>query len=149
MNIAIRRAQKKDIDKIFNLGCRLEDALKASNQKWEHFHKKSEFFEFIKKPEKNILLVAETEGKFVGFIYAEIAGKNWCRLDNIAVDKKYQNKKIGTKLLNELYKILRKKKISYIQLLTEIHHKQTKKFWKNKGFKEGKTLVWFDRYLKY
>lgn len=144
----IRCAQKRDVNNIFNLGCKLEGSLKASKQKGEHFHDKSEFLKFIKNPKDNVLLVAEIDNKFIGFIYAEIRDGNWCSIDNIAVDKKYQGLGIGTKLLNELYRILRKKKINYIQLLVEKNHKQTQKFWKSKGFKEGKTFIWFDRYLK-
>jgi ribosomal protein S18 acetylase RimI-like enzyme len=147
MKIKIRRAQKKDVNNIFNLGNKLKDLLKASKQQKGHFHEKSEFLEFIKKPKNDILLVAEINNKFMGFICAEIIDKDWCLLDNIAIDKRYWGRGIGTKLINELYKILRKKKVDYIQLLVEKSHIQTQKFWKSKGFKEGKTFVWFDKYI--
>lgn len=114
--------------KYLNLGCKLEGALKASKQEEEHFHEKSELLGFMKKPKKNLFLVAEVENKFAGFLYAEIIDKNWCRLDNMAVEKGCQRQGIGTKLLNELYKILKKRKIWYIQLLTKKNHKKTQKF---------------------
>lgn len=148
MRLKIRRAQPRDVDNIFNLGSGFKDSLKASKIRGEHFHEKSEFLEYIKNPKKNVLLVAEVDNKFVGFVCAELIDKEWCVLDNIAVDKKYQGRGIGTKLLDELYSILRKKKIFYIQLLAEKNHKKIQKFWKSKGFKEGKTFVWFDKYVK-
>lgn len=148
MRLEIRRAQPKDVNNIFNIGSKLEGSLKASRIQGEHFHEKAEFLEYIKKPKKNILLVAETDNKIVGFVCAEIIDKEWCVLDNIAVDKKYQRRGIGTRLLDELYSILRKKKNYYVQLLAEKRHKQAQKFWKSKGFKEGKTFIWFDKYLK-
>ncbi|MBS3074972.1 hypothetical protein J4429_00775 [Candidatus Pacearchaeota archaeon] len=39
-------------------------------------------------------------------------------------------------------------KINYIQILEDLHNKKTRKFWKDKGFKEEKTFVWADKILK-
>lgn len=148
MKVEIRNAKKEDIEEIFKLGCKLEDALKASRIKKRHFHEKSEFVEFIKKPKDNIFLVAIISGNVAGFLYAKILSEDWCMLDNIAVDKKYQNHGIGSLLVNKLYEVLRKRKVDYIQILEEIHHKKTRKFWKDKGFREEKVFVWADKILK-
>lgn len=148
MKVEIRRAKEKDINKIIKIGSELEDALKASKSNKCHFHERLEFIEFIKKPKENILLVAEYNKQVIGFLYAKILTKDWCMIDNLAVEKEFQNEGVGTHLLNELYNILNNKKIAYLQCLIEINHKKTRKFWKDRGFKEGKTFVWVDKFLK-
>jgi len=69
-------------------------------------------------------------------------------LDNIAVLKKYRNHGIGTRLLEETCKELKKRKIFYVQLLEEMHHKKTRKFWKHRGFKEKKLFVCAEEMIK-
>jgi ribosomal protein S18 acetylase RimI-like enzyme len=147
-NVKILQAGKEDIDDILRLGKKFEDALKASRLKRAHFHEKEEFLDFIKNPRENVFLVAKVDKKLAGFIYARILSEDWCMIDNLAVEKEYQKRGIGTMLIEELYKILQKRKISYIQILEEIHHKQTRKFWHDKGFREEKVFVWADKWLR-
>ena len=147
-NVKILQAGKEDIDDILRLGKKFEDALKASRLKRAHFHEKEEFLDFIKNPGENVFLVAKVDKKLAGFIYARILSEDWCMIDNLAVEKEYQKRGIGTMLIEELYKILQKRKISYIQILEEIHHKQTRKFWHDKGFREEKVFVWADKWLR-
>jgi hypothetical protein len=47
-------------------------------------------------------------------------------------------------MLHELYSELKKRRIHYVQIL-EAHHKTTRKFWKDKGFKETKTFIWAEK----
>jgi len=144
----VRHAKLSDINSIYALGSKFDDSLKASRRRNMHFHEKKEFKEFIKSPKCNILLVACIKKKVVGFLYAKILSYDWCLLDDVAVEANYQHEGIGSELLKEFYKILKQRKIDYVQILEEIHHKQTRKFWKDKGFKEEKTFVWADRMLK-
>lgn len=148
MKVEIRGARKEDVDEIIKIGSKLEDALKASKSSKSHFHEKSEFIEFIKKSKGNILLVAEEHKQVIGFLYAKILTKDWCMIDNLAVKKNFQNMGVGNLLLNKLYSILNKRKITYIQGLIEINHKKSRKFWKDRGFKEGKIFVWVDKFLR-
>jgi ribosomal protein S18 acetylase RimI-like enzyme len=145
--VKILPAEKKDLDEILDLGRKFEDSLKASRLKKAHFHEKGEFLEFIKNPEENVFLVAKIGNKVAGFIYAKVLSHDWCMVDNLAVNERYQNHGIGSMLLENLYKILKNKKISYIQILEEIHHKKTRKFWREKGFREEKVFVWADKWL--
>lgn len=140
--IIIRKARKEDINQIFKLGEQIPE-LKFSKK---HFHEKFELKQFTKGND-NIFLIAEFNKEILGFIYAKILTKDWCMLDNLVVDEKYREHGIGTILLNELYKILKKQKVSYVQILEEIHHKNTRNFWKDKGFKEEKVFVWADKIL--
>jgi len=144
----IRHAKLGDTNSIYALGSKFDENLKASKRRNMHFHEKKEFKEFIKSPKYNILLVALLDNKVVGFLYAKILSYGWCLLDDVAVEANYQHDGIGSELLKEFYKILKRRKIDYVQILEEIHHKQTRKFWKDKGFREEKTFVWADKVIK-
>ncbi len=145
--VKILPAKKEDVDSVLKLGRKFEDALKASKLKRAHFHEKEEFLNFIKNPRENVFFVAKVDKKLAGFIYARILTNDWCMIDNLAVEKEYQKHGVGSMLLEELYKTLQKRKISYIQILEEIHHKNTRKFWHRKGFREEKVFVWADKWL--
>ena len=145
MRIKIQRAKLADINAIYRLG---KETKELEFSKKMNFHDKIELKEFILKEKDNILLVAEIDKKVVGFLYAKIVSKIWCLLDNLVVNKKFRNHGIGTFLLNNFYEILKKNKISYVQILEDIHQKKTRKFWKEKGFKEEKIFVWADRVIK-
>lgn len=143
--ISIRRANLKNILQVYSLGKRTEELNFSGGMK---FHDKSELIEFVKNPDTNILLVAKIDEDIVAFLYAKIVSKTWCILDNLAVEHKYRGRGIGHLLLNYFYKILKDKKISYVQVLEEIHHKKTRDFWKKQGFKEEKVFVWADKSLR-
>ena len=140
----IRIAKKADIEAICQIG---KKAPELSFSKEMSFHDKSEFVEFVKHPKENILLVAEVKGQIVGFVYAKIMSKTWCLLDSLAIKKQYQNQGIGTQLLEETYKILKKNKVTYIQILEQINKKKTRLFWKKQGFKEKQAFIWADKNL--
>ncbi len=143
----IREAQKKDIHDIYLLGKKVHE---LDFSKKFPFHEKSELKEFIKFRKENIFLVADEKREIVGFIFAKILSHHaggWCMLDNIAVGREHRKKGVGTKLLIELYKQLKKRNVRYIQVLEEEHHKKTKKFWRSKGFKETKHFIWAEKTL--
>lgn len=146
--VHIKKAVLKDLNQVYNLGSKFEDSLKASKIKSVNFHEKAEFKEFIKHPKENIFLVAVLNKEIIGFLYARIISSDWCMLDDLAVDKIYQNHGVGSLLLNNFYTLLKKKKITYVQILEEIHHKKTRHFWRSKGFKEEKVFVWADKLIK-
>jgi ribosomal protein S18 acetylase RimI-like enzyme len=154
----LSNAELKDVNNIYNLGKKINE-LKFSKR--YPFHDVSELKDFVKNKKENIFLaVKKNSAKFskgkknneiVGFLYAKILSFHsggWCMLDNIAVDKKYRNLGFGTKLLKELYRILKTKKIGYVQVLEDVHDKKTRKFWKEKGYKESKIFVWTEKEIK-
>lgn len=146
--IKIRRAKLKDAHEIYKIGASIRE-LNFSNK--FKFHQKDEIIEFIKKPKDNILLVAEIDGKIMGFLYAKILAYGqwgWCMLDNLAVLPKYRKHGIGTHLLKNLYKIMKKHKVHYVHILEDVHRKKTKKFWHEHGFKEEKIFAWADKIIR-
>jgi ribosomal protein S18 acetylase RimI-like enzyme len=50
-------------------------------------------------------------------------------------------------LLDNLYRILKDKNMDYIQALVEVNQKQTREFWKRRGFKEENKFVWIEKYI--
>jgi ribosomal protein S18 acetylase RimI-like enzyme len=143
--IIIRRAKQKDISQIYNLGKKTKELMFSKGM---NFHDKKELLEFTLRKRDNILLVSILDKRVVGFLYAKIVSKTWCILDNLVVDEEFRNHGIGSILLEELYKILKKNKVSYIQILEDIHHKKTREFWKKKGFLEEKKFIWADKIIK-
>ncbi len=112
------------------------------------FHELGEIKEFIIHHKENIIIVAEEKKKIIGFIYGKILSHHvggWCMLDNLAVEAHHRNHGIGDELLKTLYKDLRKRKIHYVQILEEAHHKKTRAFWKKEGFVETKNFLWAER----
>jgi len=148
MNFKIRKAKLQDVSIIYNLGKKI---VELDFSKTMHFHDKPELKDFIRREKTNIMIVAEKEKQVVGFLYAHIidtCAGGWCMLDNIAVGKEFRKQGIGTALLNGLYHELKRRKVSYVQILEDAHRKKTKKFWKHKGFKAEKKFVWADRMLR-
>jgi len=148
VNVIIRKAKLSDVDGIYNLGLKTEE-LEFSSE--FPFHEKSELKEFILNSKENILLVAILNTRVIGFIYSKILsrrGDGWCMLDNVAVLKKYRYHGVGTSLLEKTCLELKKRRVYYVQLLEELHHKKTRKFWKHRGFKEKKIFVWAEEMIR-
>ena len=140
--IKIRRGKIKDISQIYNLG---KHAKELEFSKKMNFHDRLELKEFVTKTKDNILLVSIIGNKIVGFLYAKIVSREWCILDNLVVKEEFREHGVGSLLLQDLCEILKKKKVNYLQLLEDIHHKKTREFWKKKGFKEEKKFIWADK----
>lgn len=111
------------------------------------FYKKEELEGWIMKPKGNILLVATEDDEVIGFIYAKVISPRWCMLESLGVEDKHRGKGIGTKLLENLYAILKEKGVDYIQALVGEEHNKSHEFWKRKGFVEGKKFIWIEKYL--
>jgi ribosomal protein S18 acetylase RimI-like enzyme len=145
--VIIRKARLSDVNQVYQLGKIIRE---LDFSKKYPFHERSEIKEFIGNPRENIFLVAQLGGRIIGFLYARLLSHSvggWCMLDNIGVSGDFRNQGIGTSMLKELYKILRKNKISYIQIL-ESMNKKTRKFWRNQGFKEAKTFIWAEKMIR-
>ncbi|MBN1793015.1 GNAT family N-acetyltransferase [Candidatus Woesearchaeota archaeon] len=141
--MAVRRARPRDLEGIYNIvkGTREFEASKNTR-----FFKKQELKEWISDRKSSIVLVSE-EGKINGFLFAKIISRNWCMLDSIAVSPDHRGKGCATRLLDKLYKELKAKKCDYIQALVLAGNKQTRGFWRKKGYSEGNKFVWIEKFL--
>jgi ribosomal protein S18 acetylase RimI-like enzyme len=145
VEIEITTAKAADAKSIYLLGKKIHELDFSPRYP---FHGLSEIKESISVPKENILFTGKLDRQIVGFVYAKILSHHsggWCLLDNIAVDQCYRHQGIGEKLLKVLYRELKKRNISYVQILEEAHHKKTRGFWKKEGFRETKTFVWAEK----
>lgn len=146
--VKISKAKYFEAVEIYRLGKRIHELDFSRNYP---FHELSEIKELITHPKENIFFKAKVNGELAGFIYARILSHHaggWCMLDNIGVEPKYRRHGIGEKLLKMLYKELKKRKVWYVQILEEAHHKKTRAFWKKMGYKETKMFIWAEKAVR-
>ncbi|MGL5350201.1 MAG: GNAT family N-acetyltransferase [Cetobacterium sp.] len=98
----------------------------------------------IENPNYSIF-VAEEGLKVIGFVECYIANsiihpslktRSWIQIDNIAVTKKYQNKKIRKLLLEKTKEWAKEKNSSRIELTSYSFNLNTIKFYEKNGFNE-------------
>ena len=148
MRIKIRKANKKDILDIIEYTKKVADY----HHNFDKYYAKGKgtekfirgyFFKNLKK-RNYIILVAEINGRIVGFFEAEIkkidnpfiVADKIGELHDAFVDKKYRKSGIGKKIYNELVKWFKKNKIKHILLSVHVKNMLGKKVWGKLGFKD-------------
>jgi ribosomal-protein-alanine N-acetyltransferase len=125
MNIIIREMKESDLDRV------LEIESKAFNPPWSREA-------FLLELTKNLLakyLVAEVDGVVVGF------GGIWLIIDeghitNIAVDEKYRQMGIGSKIMEGLIQLCNDRNIIAMTLEVRKSNEAAKALYRKYGFKE-------------
>lgn len=100
------------------------------------------FLHFFKSLSKNEVLVAKIDKRVVGYIYSLTPfSDSTAHLQHLCVLPRYQSRGVGTSLLRELIKLLKKKKYKKIELRVFIkNHKAINFYRKFKFKKKGKEL---------
>lgn len=88
-------------------------------------------------------LIIKKKLEIVGFVTIKILNNDSGRIGLIGVAKKYQNEKIGTKLLIEVEKNLMNKKIKKLFVSTQSSNEGAIKFYKKNNFKILNEEKWF------
>jgi len=142
--IKIRTAKKSDIKDISSLF--IEVSLTDIHKSDKNALKK--YLSYVIKSRKFIVLVAEENSKILGFCISQLGVPmpDCADVVDINVSKKAQGKGIGQKLMAELYKRLKKKKIKNLGVYSE-NIPKTIKFYEKQGFKRGRTVIRFDKKL--
>lgn len=111
----------------------LKEILEISREVFEEESWNERQFEEAFKTGRSIFLLAKEAGEAVAFLLAEdlIDSVN---LLLIATDEKYRNKKIATKLILELEKITKNKKINKIWLEVKENNYSAINFYKKNNF---------------
>ncbi len=128
MKVIIRRGTENDFPSVLGLIKELADFEKAPQQVINTVDKmvqEQEYFDFF---------VAEVNGAIVGmalyfFAYYTWVGKS-LYLDDIYVKREFRSKKIGTKLLREIFKVAREKKCNRIRWQVLNWNKEAIRFYK-------------------
>lgn len=142
---SIRKANVRDMDELINF----EKKITLMHEKLDNFYKevgntereKKKSFQEHLKSKDSLLLVAEENGKLIGYILSYITKrpgifkeKKSGHISSIYVLEKYQNKGAARSLVEETYKWFRKKKIRYIELTVHTKNKEGVRFWDSMGF---------------
>ena len=141
-DIMIRKLQKEDLWNGFLTT--LDSLRETSNIKRE---RAEEVFEKITANENHIIAVAELDGKIVGattlFIEPKFIHEGGLvgHIEDVVVDRNYQGKKIGEKIVKYLLKIA-KDKGCYKTILD--CNDDVKLFYEKMGFKHNANALRFD-----
>lgn len=125
--MAVRNFEYKDLEAVWEIA---RDALEENYT--------MDFLLYLWQINPNGFLVAEKNGKIVGFILSAKQSKEELRILMLAVKKEYRGQGIGSMLLKEL--LLRFPEVRRIYLEVKVGNKKAIKFYKKHGFKIKEKL---------
>jgi GNAT superfamily N-acetyltransferase len=134
----IRVMMEKDLARIIEI-----DTEVLGEKRSEYWERKTEI-SGKKSPLPS--LVAEIEGKVIGFIFGEASGweygvpDNIGWIDTIGIDPSYQKKGIGTLLMKELINYMKKVGVNTIYTLVNWRDWELLRFFDATGFKRGDMI---------
>jgi len=123
----VRNFEYKDLEAVWEIA---RDALEENYT--------MDFLLYLWQINPNGFLVAEKNGKIVGFILSAKQSKEELRILMLAVKKEYRGQGIGSMLLKEL--LLRFPEVRRIYLEVKVGNKKAIKFYKKHGFKIKEKL---------
>lgn len=145
--IQARLARLKDAGAIYGIG-RNTKAFAVSNT--VPFYLKKEVIQWIKDKKDNLVMVAESNSRVIGFASCKIMSYHeWAMVDNFYVLPRFRKKGVGTMMERFLEKELRKKGIHYMTRLVRPGNRHSRKFLRKSSFKEHGTYIWVDKFLRH
>ncbi len=138
MAIEVRGLRREDIDYVIDIDRRVLG--KERRSYWE------DKFDEIFKKEGLFSLIAEDNGKVIGFILGVISGwefrvpetTGW--IDTIGVDPDYQGRGIGKLLFERLIEEMRKRGVKRVFTLVNWEDWDLLRFFRKMGFKRGEMI---------
>ena len=144
MKINIRKATNKDLNKIMELIKDVTDYHYKIDKYYKPFSKYKGLDKYTEDQlkDKNVkILVAEEDGKIIGRIVGAIikappyiTPKKIGNIDDTFIKNDYRHKAVGKKLLNELLKWFKEKKVKHIELSVDARNEIGIRAWKKFGF---------------
>ncbi len=137
-SVKIRSLDYKDIDEIVEI----EKLILGKNRRKYWLMK----IDLLEERSPMTSLVAEVEGKVVGFIIAEVAGWEYgvpdtvALIETIGVHPDYQQKGIATSLFRKLVDNLRKIGINTVYTFVEWRSWDLLRFFAKMGFEKGEMI---------
>ncbi|MTI30487.1 GNAT family N-acetyltransferase [Xanthovirga aplysinae] len=139
MNLDIREATNADFKGIFLL----------LNQLWPDltldYEKLKKVYLVALVSIKQHLIVAEVDGKIVGFCSLTIKNNLWqagnlAHVDELVIDKDFRGNGLGKKLLESITKIAEENYCKRIELDSSFHRKEAHNFYESVGYKNRAFL---------
>ncbi len=146
MNVHIRRGTIADLHAIQALSQELfEFELAYTDQynlSWSFASAGKKFF--TKRLRRNsrvqMILVAETDGKIVGYAamwignIAERASNPIAEIENLCVASAYRGKGIGTALMGEIHRVVKARGVKRLRVIALSHNEAAVRFYRSHGY---------------
>lgn len=107
----------------------------------DHWYSKNDLKKWLADPRDDLFLVAKIEGKLAGMCLVHHM-RDWAFLSTLYVNPPHRGRKIGTKLLDEAHRQLRKNGISTIELMVKEDNLAAQKLYKKSKFRTGYKFIW-------
>ena len=143
-HVVIRKGTQSDLSIIYELAIEFVESVKdGEGIAKDVVHQNSR--NALTNP-NSYILVAETEGKVIGFISfmtrKTIIHSGLCGLiDELVVSKRYHRKGVGKELINTVVKECRKLRCCEVELSTEFTNVNAREFYKHCGFEETGVIL--------
>lgn len=150
MNIEIVKATHKDALKANDFLTRLIKDEKQYDANVNEEFVTTSYYEIVIKDPNNCLLVAKKEKEIIGYLYGYVMDngttvlKKVSRLDALFVDEANRGLKVATKLFDAFKKWSLDKECQYMEVGVFNTNVLAYNFYKNKGFKNIKTVLSLD-----
>lgn len=141
MAVAIRQAKLSDFKTLYNMGKSFPELMVSRR---ESFMSPKEFRSAITNKD-GLMLLAEDDHKIVAFSYCALEGKTYGSLFYVLVLPDYRRHGIGKALVLKSEQWLKKRGMASVYLLGT--NQDIVKMMRHLGYKEGKSMVWLDKYL--
>ena len=144
MEVFIRQAKFSDLEEILRLNKALFDYEEIFNSEydlnWTYSDVGRKYFKERLENKSSVILIAELDKKIVGYMLAFInnypfRSKNpIAEIENMYIDERFRGIGTGTKLMNELKRILKEKKVKRIKVEAVAQNYKAIEFYKKNGF---------------
>ena len=139
-SVVIRKAKFNDIPIVISLLYELDRPKPKKDSDVEIFRKLVK--KYLKDSDKTILVAVSDNVEIIGLASIIFLSRlNQTNLEmyipELVVSKKYQNKKIGTKLMNSCMNLAKEKKCHRIRLESGVQRKLSHEFYKKVGFRHS------------
>lgn len=141
MDFKIRKMTIKDVDVVYQIGVKTRELFAHVGDGW--YSRAS-----LKKwaANKNAqALVAEKDGKILGFILATHTPSGGGYLEEMAVRRGWRGKGIGSKLFDTCLKRFKKKGVKSFYGLVQEKNKKMVEFLEKRSFNKGYKFYWMDK----
>lgn len=144
--IKIRKGKLKDLKKIIKL---LNKTPELSSGVGNKTYSNEWVSSCLKDKSRDLVLVAEDNGKLVGFLMAEIwKSKRYSFLSDVFIARRYRNKGVASELVNLYEKECKKKRINKLLMLALVKNSKIHKFLKKRHYKQGEIFYLYEGALK-